>query len=334
MNFVSTIHFLVSATQLALGMCMVFKTRGNRSQGWDVVAAMHREQSVGFINRPHAENWMELYNQTIDKGWFAGCGVSTWFCCHAAGVGSILWNVINAMEFAVYQGSGFVWKQHGLLPHVLTEHLALEMPTPRCTERGKWDGLEQAGVWTRALKDVDHDYAAGLRRFLVRRVWVPTEQLTARVDSELALLGPDFVKGAYLGVHIRRTDKIKEAPYVDTAAYVGAIYAVRVWFPGVHHVYVASDDPSVFPDIQAALGHEMVVKQAPHVPRKFFGEQDYEDADFLYATMRDMEVLRRSRCFIGTGSSNMGSIVHFARDAHLAALDVSLDDDWLAEILR
>lgn len=323
------LRFLIAAAHLALGMCRIVRF-GTAAKVDDVVLTMRSEESHAFARRPDPSEWQARFDHVIEYGKTAGCTASVWFCCHSGGLGSVLWNLVNALEFAVYEGTGIVWKGDRFLPNHVPKYLDLGMHVPVCPSPERWGGFSQASRFASMLRYVDYQYASALRRFLVQKVWVLTGNTTARVSAELATLDLDLASGSYFGVHVRRGSWGQE-PRIETAKYVEAIVTAKSVYPDVKNVYLASDDPSALVDIQAALGPGMVVKQAPGRVRTYPGDDSHLDDELQYSVVRNMEVFRKAKVFIGTATSNMDSVVHFVRDAETALHDVSLDSDWLAK---
>lgn len=135
----------------------------------------------------------------------------------------------------------------------------------------------------------------------------------------------------YIGVHIRRGDKItsKEMQEIRLDKYVKAIINYKSISS---NVFIATDDTSIINDIKEKL--------YPHGFNIFFNRQNhstgFNEAIFNKASKQarreetinvlfDMDVLIHSNFFIGTYTSNLSRVVPF-----FLGLDkcISLDNDW------
>ena len=135
----------------------------------------------------------------------------------------------------------------------------------------------------------------------------------------------------YIGVHIRRGDKItsKEMQKIHLDKYVNTI----INYKGIStNIYIATDDTSIINDIKGKL--------CTHGFNLFYNSknnsQGFNEADFNHSSKQarqeetlnvllDMEVLIHSAFFIGTYTSNLSRVVPF-----FLGLDkcISLDNDW------
>ena len=135
----------------------------------------------------------------------------------------------------------------------------------------------------------------------------------------------------YIGVHIRRGDKItsKEMQEIRLDKYINTIVNYKSISS---NVYIATDDTSIINGIKEKL--------CPHGFNIFYNCQNQStgfcEADFNNASKQarkeetlnvllDMEILIHSSYFIGTYTSNLSRVVPF-----FLGLDkcVSLDNDW------
>lgn len=135
----------------------------------------------------------------------------------------------------------------------------------------------------------------------------------------------------YIGVHIRRGDKItaKEMQEIHLDKYVNTIINYKCISS---NVYIATDDTSIIGDIKEKI--------SPHGFNIFYNRnnnsQGFNEADFNHSSkqnkkeetlnvLMDMEVLIHADFFIGTYTSNLSRVVPF-----FLGLDkcISLDNDW------
>lgn len=135
----------------------------------------------------------------------------------------------------------------------------------------------------------------------------------------------------YMGVHIRRGDKIteQEMESIDLQKYLDAIIANKL---KASSVYIATDDISVIPFFQKGLAiHGIDVYCNNNISQNGFDEAKFntknkEDRyNDTLNTLFDMDVLIHSTFFIGTYSSNVSRIVplYIGFDN-----SISLDVEW------
>lgn len=136
---------------------------------------------------------------------------------------------------------------------------------------------------------------------------------------------------AYIGVHIRRGDKItsKEMQKIHIGKYVNSILEHKAI---TTNVYIATDDVSIIDELKQRL--------APHNIIVFYNylnqSQGFDEASFnlfssqeryeeMMNVLLDMDILIHSKFFIGTYTSNLSRVVPF-----FLGMDkcVSLDNDW------
>ncbi|MBO7044855.1 MAG: O-fucosyltransferase family protein [Prevotella sp.] len=135
----------------------------------------------------------------------------------------------------------------------------------------------------------------------------------------------------YIGVHVRRGDKItsKEMQDIRLDKYINTIINYKSISS---NVYIATDDTSII--------HEIKKKLCPHGFNIFYNSLNqstgFVEANFNNASKQarqeetinvllDMDVLIHSNFFIGTYTSNLSRVVPF-----FLGLDkcISLDNDW------
>ena len=135
----------------------------------------------------------------------------------------------------------------------------------------------------------------------------------------------------YIGVHIRRGDKItsKEMQDIHLDKYVNTI----IHFKNIStNVYIATDDTSIINNIKDKLcPHGFHVYYNNSNQSSGFNEAAFNNSskqvrqEETLNVLLDMEVLIHSVCFIGTYTSNLSRVVPF-----FLGLDkcISLDNDW------
>lgn len=217
-----------------------------------------------------------------------------------------------------------------------------------------------SGGFFKGLSKVDPKFATDMKRAVYKKIYQLKDDSQNRVEETLKKLGfSEEVK--MIGVHMRRGDKIKESPPIDDETYaneiqqsstIGDLYkeSDHIWskqdlelyyskkaqlvkleadkHPDVKTVYLASDDVLARDALKRILGDTYnIIGTSAQAWDEGENKQMYSDTDILFNLLTDVEALKRSEVFLGTGSSNLGRTVYFLRDENKKS--VSLDEDWL-----
>jgi len=164
------------------------------------------------------------------------------------------------------------------------------------------------------------------RRYVYGRLFRPKQTVLQAWDESRSNLGLAGVP--YVGVHVRRQDKIAEAAPVGIEAYAREVASFCKSL-SIAHVYIASDDARVYEQLKQLLGPVIRVVRQRRLPSSAYLKrgEDY-DSKAITSLIVDLLFLSHARSFVGTGSSNLARFVYFLRADHHHA--VSLDDDFLS----
>lgn len=135
----------------------------------------------------------------------------------------------------------------------------------------------------------------------------------------------------YIGVHIRRGDKItsREMKEMHLDLYINTIINYK---DISSNVYIATDDTSIINEIKEKLRHNgfnvfynSLNRSTGFNEAVFNHSSKQERREETFNVLSDMEVLIHSKFFIGTYTSNLSRVVPF-----FIGLDncISLDNDW------
>lgn len=166
-------------------------------------------------------------------------------------------------------------------------------------------------------------------REYAREVWRVNEETRERIDEMRTAVGLERVE-TYVGVHVRRGDKVREVAEVDIAQYVDAVRALS---SDSVPVFVASDDGSAVVAMRRRLRDRVVLAVGgaegrkghvqAEVNRRFMKGKYGRVVELLF----EVEVLANASVFVGTFSSNLARLVHVLRKEGEES-SVSLDDRW------
>ncbi len=128
--------------------------------------------------------------------------------------------------------------------------------------------------------------------------------------------------GGYAAIHVRRTDKIKENPYIDTQEYLDVVQEYfdiqdaknLVRNQSKKTLFVASDEPDVIEEIQTLAPHLRVLSNATFAMTAEYHDNRYED-DSIAALISDVHMLARSDVLACTMSSNICRLAYELRMA-------------------
>eukprot|EP00188_Purpureofilum_apyrenoidigerum_P004592 Plantae.Rhodophyta-Purpureofilum_apyrenoidigerum.ctg53026.p1 GENE.Plantae.Rhodophyta-Purpureofilum_apyrenoidigerum.ctg53026~~Plantae.Rhodophyta-Purpureofilum_apyrenoidigerum.ctg53026.p1 ORF type:complete len:385 (+),score=53.14 Plantae.Rhodophyta-Purpureofilum_apyrenoidigerum.ctg53026:57-1157(+) len=165
-----------------------------------------------------------------------------------------------------------------------------------------------------------------LWRNVMRKLWSPRTEIRQSVQAIMEHM--NLVDASYVGVHIRRGDKVLETDPIPLYRYAEAI---RLLAPEVRTIFAASDDFTVVQDLAELLPEYQVLS----LSRGNFGhlqrmrnranfEETYKTTSKLIV---EVELLSRADYFIGTFSSNIGHLIHLLRP-HKPETSISLDHGW------
>lgn len=172
------------------------------------------------------------------------------------------------------------------------------------------------------------DYAFNSMASSFKQMYILNDNTKIKIYKRMDALGlPDN----YIGVHIRRGDKItsEEMQEIHIAKYVNYIIKHKTISS---NVYIATDNISIIDELtQQLLPHGICVfynylNQSQGFNEaafnRFSRQARYEE---MLNVLLDMEVLIHSKYFIGTYTSNLSRVVPF-----YLGLDkcTSLDNDW------
>jgi hypothetical protein len=137
-------------------------------------------------------------------------------------------------------------------------------------------------------------------------VWNLTKAIRRKLEKEIF----PFAVEEYVGVHIRRGDKIKsgEMNDIDLEEYTTEILKTKA-----SKCFISTDDYSSVVYIKNKLPNISVFTFCPTTLNgsfhDAFGKQIHYNHQNTYSIIRDIEFLKQSNHFIGTTSSNISRIV-------------------------
>ncbi len=136
---------------------------------------------------------------------------------------------------------------------------------------------------------------------------------------------------SYIGVHIRRGDKItsQEMQNIHLDKYVNAMVAYKNISP---NVYIATDDISIISYIKKRTENQNITIYYNFLNHsQGFNEQNFNHSSLktrkedTLNVLLDMDILIHSKFFIGTYTSNLSRVVPFFIGPDKC---LSLDNDW------
>jgi len=192
---------------------------------------------------------------------------------------------------------------------------------------------EAALVGMRLSKDLslaDPESLLQMKHILFQRMYTYKDATLAAVNTMLEAV-PVNVQEPYVGVHIRRGDKVEEAEPTPMSSYAAAVIE-QMDIYGTRTVFVASDDPDagsmLADELAANFIFDVNVLQQRHgeIPPENYGMRHYSDDDSTMEMFADIEGLRLASVFIGTQTSSLGRMMLYLRGD--LSSSISLDGDW------
>jgi len=186
-----------------------------------------------------------------------------------------------------------------------------------------WIGNSMAGQ----LKNVDKEFQTSLLHSVMSSLFTFGSDTQSQARDALRTAGLE--EGApYIGVHMRRGDKISEAPVVPTEEYAASVLDQLREHP-TSTVFVASDDENAGDEmlaiLQASIPDVTVIQLFSEMSNR--RKQYHSDDETTMELLTDILALTSADVFIGTQSSSLGRLVYFRRSED--APSISLDGDWL-----
>ena len=317
-----------------------------------------------FNNDTFSSKWMEEFNND-DLRCDRGRGDYIWRT--DAGFGS---NINMLLKTWVYNIAANGWKDLSLINSNYTscscgkvsgwDCLFSEMPhICKFDDSKSWENymfsrgddnkdIEESGKvkpWIGKEHLFDNLYVdrRGALSVMAKYLW---SHMTPWLRRDVDLVKNKFQKSPYLGMHIRRGDKIvREAKKVETEDYMGAVVDYMkmkdnsLTVDKIMGIWVASDDITVvnevrnitsmyFPSIER---QDVVKEESPETKRVPTHTKNMDYWSFVY-TIADIEKLVESDIFVGTFSSNIGRLVAILRDGIGKSTEssISMDNEWYA----
>jgi len=200
-------------------------------------------------------------------------------------------------------------------------------------------GIAQAGMQlSAALHAADRDYLWDFKQLIYPHLFRYKANTTEEVNQTLKRIGITN-DTRYIGVHIRRGDKVTETKSVATEVYAAAAIAAakgaaislgkkKTNVQAMSKIYLATDDVTeVGKFMRAIRGEAEVIYQPPHA-NALYKSRDYANQENMFAVLSDIEALRRSEIFIGTASSHLGTLVSMLR-GNMPSISLDKGGDWL-----
>jgi len=207
----------------------------------------------------------------------------------------------------------------------------------------------------RSLAKVDQKFVVNFKRAIYSKFYQLNDETNARITQHLQNVGL-FSETKYIGVHLRRGDKYKEAKPVPYDIYGSEIkenakQLVRASANLYSHyievskrvklaieeqsdlktIYLATDDAQAKKAMLSILGEGYKILGAQ--AKTWNGNTNsYASDDYMLNVLADVEALRRSHVFIGTASSNFGRLVYFLRHPKKKSISLDRSGDWLHKV--
>lgn len=201
---------------------------------------------------------------------------------------------------------------------------------PRCSDcrLPPPDQTDTPMVWcsganaSMALARSHPDALEGIKRFLYKQLFQLRPETAASATALQLKLG--ILYEPYVGVHIRRGDKLREAGFFRQPQAF-AKYAIQLCDAmSARKVFVASDDPQAVYDFRRHMRSDIqVVAQPPQRPEEYAERGDI-DKHTQQVLINDVLLLIRANAHVGTASSSLDRWVWFQRDPKTQS--ISLDD--------
>merc|ERR1719436_1596334 len=208
----------------------------------------------------------------------------------------------------------------------------------RCDYRGR---NHPEDAWIRGWhvsQSSDQAQVEEMKRFIYSRLFRMKASVRSTAEARARALGLDLAGGSrFVGVHVRRGDKVSEVPLLPPERHAAEV-AQLCDSLGTKTVFLASDEASTLASLRGALGPGFNVLEQARLP-----EEDYRlrgdvarrpspPAAMAAAEMGllvDVAILVSADAFVGTASSNVGRLVYFLRASGAPAISLDEGGDFM-----
>jgi hypothetical protein len=246
-----------------------------------------------------------------------------------SGLCSRLNNFVNELLVAMYSRRPFAPCENPDMKNLWAENFDTPdmMPVCRSCKIRQYDNSEE-WLWAKGFRVARDHRTADMeftKRFLYKKLFVPKRQHLEAADALQRTLG--LIDVPYVGVHIRREDKVLETHFSRTTED----FADNAWRLckgiGCRKIFIGSDSAQERPrlaELIARYNASIQVVEQPRLAQETFKQRSNLSKDAGVALIVDMLLLIRATAFVGTASSNVDRFVWFQRDP--GTQSVSLDD--------
>jgi len=274
----------------------------------------------------------------------------------SAGFGSKVNNGMNQLAVAAYGNFSVAVSGKGHFFETWNSFFTTSLPVcidDRIVYDARIEGMQRK--FFSKLAQTDEEYVSAAKRAIYATYYTYTEDTKNHIDETLKSYGlPNHHHHhKYFGVHIRRGDKVSESSLTDPEVYANVVTrkemssAIDIARSAAKHIIAANyrtikyeqirtvwlatldgDAESVFREV---LGADYEIKSLNQTAGDWHSSahsQYYPGSASVYDILTDVEALRRSHTFIGTGSSNIGRLVYFLRQP--GSNSISLDESFLS----
>jgi len=305
---------------------------------------LQREIYANFSSRPSDPLSLRVREAEVP------CSADILLGFNPAGFGSKVTRMMHVLAMAAYGNFSvamYAGKEKGF-QKVFDSFFKNSIPVCNKVIKDKHTPIQGLGAqfWGK-LVDQDSEYATNAQRTVYAQHLIYTDAARDRVEKTLDDMGLDK-SAKFLGVHIRHGDKVSETPNIPTDTYGHKVaeadlekvqfhayskYAqvIRKQSSGTKTVWLATVDVRAAEELGKSLGDDYEIKCLNCNAVKWHGSKHSEDfyypnSTHVFDLLTDVEALRRSDHFIGTGSSNIGRLVYFMRPA--GSKSTSLDTSF------
>jgi len=313
---------------------------------------LQREMHANFSSRPSDPLSLRVREAEVP------CSADILLGFNPAGFGSKVTNMMHVLAMAAYGNFSvamYAGKEKGF-QKVFDSFFKNSIPVcdkviKDWAHPSKFTPIQDLGAqfWDK-LVDQDSEYATNAQRTMYAQHFIYTDTARDQVEKTLDDMGLDK-SAKFLGLHIRHGDKVSEAPNVPTETYGHKVaeagfekvqlhayskyaQAIRKQSWGTKTVWLATVDVQAAEELGKTLGDDYEIKCLNCNAVKWRGSKHlkdfyYPNSTHVFDLLTDVEALRRSNHFIGTGSSNIGRLVYWLRPA--GSKSTSLDTNFTKE---
>jgi hypothetical protein len=247
------------------------------------------------------------------------------------GFGSAMNNYANEALVGMYsgeqvaicrpEGARDIWDENFVDPGL---PVCTSCSAPRLNDPAVWcSGAKASMQMAKSMPEM----LEGVKRFIYWRLFKLRPGLSDAASKMQGKLG--ILHEPYVGVHIRRGDKLRESGFFRETKDFATIAEQLCDAMGARKIFVASDDPKALTEMRTLVRSDLFVQGQPPMTKSEYAERGALEKHMETVLLLDIVLLIRANAYVGTASSNVDRFVYFQRDPRTQSISLDEGGDYL-----